>query len=190
MPDSSGLGDYTESGQVLRVRYDGQPADYIHSMYLDNGPAIALGREGSAYPKKLGRPRLFTDSDTLVGTLDYGSLRVATATMGYKHAPMDPEAARAEIAAPTYMLKLIPGYDGQPRVAELVRSEITDLAIKGAWVGPARLQLFEHALAPLADLPVLEVVSASHVLTDLTLPRAELVHDYLESARAPFLQDA
>lgn len=179
MPDSSGLGDYTESGQVLRVHYDGEPADYIHSMYLDNAPAIALGREGSAYPKRLGRPRLFTDSDTLVGTLDYGSLRVATATMGFKHQVMDAEEARAELATPTYMLKLMPGYDGRPRIAELARIRTTDITIHSAWTGPARLQLFEHALAPLADLPVREVVSASHILTDLTLPRAELVHDYL-----------
>lgn len=179
MPDSSGLGDYTESGQVLRVRHEGEEADYIHSMYLDNAPAIALGREGSAYPKKLGHPSLFTDSDTLVGTLDYGSLRVATATMGFKHEVMDPEAARAEIAMPTYMLKLMPGYDGRPRIAELIRTQISDLSIRGAWVGPARLQLFEHALAPLADLPVREVVSASHIITDLTLPRAAIVHDYL-----------
>ncbi|MBS2938435.1 acetoacetate decarboxylase [Nocardioides sp. J2M5] len=179
MPDSSGLGDYTESGQVLRVTHEGRPADYVHSMYLDNGPAIALGREASAYPKKLGGPRLAVDSDTLVGTLDYGSLRVATATMGFKHRPLDLATARAEVAAPTFMLKLVPGYDGAPRIAELVRTEITDLTVKGAWTGPARLQLFEHALAPLADLPVLEVLGASHVLTDLTLPRAELVHDYL-----------
>ncbi|MBO1332798.1 acetoacetate decarboxylase [Streptomyces sp. VRA16 Mangrove soil] len=179
MPDSSGLGDYTESGQVLRVRHQGEPADYIHSMYLDNAPAIALGREASAYPKKAGAPRLYTDSDTLVGTLDYGSLRVATATMGFKHTPIGEREARAEIAAPTYMLKTIPGYDGRPRICELVRSQITDLTIRGAWTGPARLQLFEHALAPLADLPVLEIVGATHVLTDLTLPRAEPVHDYL-----------
>ncbi|MGT2461404.1 acetoacetate decarboxylase [Sinomonas atrocyanea] len=179
MPDSSGLGDYTESGQVLRVRHEGRDVDYIHSMYLDNGPAISLGREGSAYPKKLGRPRLFTDSDTLVGTLDYGSLRVATATMGFKHAPMDPEEARAEIAVPTLMLKLMPGYDGTPRIAELVQTQIEDLTIRGAWTGPARLELFAHAMAPLADLPVREIVSASHILTDLTLPRAQLVHDYL-----------
>ncbi|MGZ4635251.1 acetoacetate decarboxylase family protein [Oryzihumus sp.] len=83
MPDSSGLGDYTESGQVLRVRHEGDEGDFIHSMYLDNAPAIALGREGSAYPKKLGRPSLFTDSDTLVGALDYGSLRVVG--MGLHH---------------------------------------------------------------------------------------------------------
>jgi acetoacetate decarboxylase len=44
---------------------------------------------------------LFVDSDTVVGTLDYGSLRVATATMGYKHRELDPAQARAEITAPT-----------------------------------------------------------------------------------------
>lgn len=181
MPDSSGLGDYTESGQVLRVKHQGQDVDYVHNMFLDNGPAIAGGREAGAYPKKLGRPRLFVDSDTLVGTLDYGSLRVATGTMGFKHAVMDPEQARAEIGIPTMMLKLMPGYDGSPRIAELVSTRIQDLTIRGAWTGPARLELHAHALAPLSDLPVLEIVSASHILTDLTLPRAELVHDYLSA---------
>jgi acetoacetate decarboxylase len=57
--------------------------------------------------------------------------------------------------------------------------QITDVTIKGAWTGPARLQLFEHALAPLADFPVREVVSVSHILTDLTLGQPTLVHDYL-----------
>src|ERR1700686_55613 len=42
-------------------------------MYLDNLPAIAAGRELSALPKKLGSAKLFVDSDTLVGTLDYGT---------------------------------------------------------------------------------------------------------------------
>jgi acetoacetate decarboxylase len=35
------------------------------------------------------------------------------------------------------------------------------------------LKQLEHALAPLADLPVLEVVSASHIITDLTLNAAQ-----------------
>ncbi len=80
------------------------------------------------------------------------------------------------------MLKTVPGYDGPPRVQELVRTRITDVTVKGAWTGPARLQLFQHVLAPLADLPVLEVVSASHILTDLTLAGVEPVHDYLKGA--------
>jgi acetoacetate decarboxylase len=179
MPDVTGLGAFTESGQVLRVEHDGEPADFLHAMYVDSLPSIASGREISAFPKKLGAPSLYVDTDTLVGTLDYGSLRVATATMGYKHAELDEAAARDEIGQPTYGLKLLPGYDRRPRICELTRSQITNMTIKGAWTGPARLQLFEHALAPLADLPVLEVLSASHILTDLVLGRPELVVDYL-----------
>ena len=60
-----------------------------------------------------------------------------------------------------------------------MRTQITDIVVKEAYTGPARLQLFEHALAPLADLPVREVVSASHIVTDLTLGPARPVHDYL-----------
>jgi acetoacetate decarboxylase len=75
---------------------------------------------------------------------------------------------------------MLPGYDRRPRILELVRSQITDMTITGAWTGPARLQLFEHALAPLADLPVREIVSTSHILVDLTLGRAECVFDYLQ----------
>ena len=179
MPDVTGLGSFTESGQVLQVEYQGESADYLHAMYVDSLASIASGREISAFPKKSGAPRLYVDSDTLVGTLDYGTLRVATATMGYKHAPMSDEDAIAEIGRPTFGLKMLPGYDRRPRVLELARSQITDITIRGAWTGPARLQLFEHALAPLADLPVREIVSASHILTDLTLGRAELVFDYL-----------
>jgi acetoacetate decarboxylase len=180
MPDVTGLGSFTESGQVLQVEYEGESADYLHAMYVDNLASIASGREISAFPKKSGTPQLYVDSDTLVGTLDYGTLRVATATMGYKHAPMSDEDAIAEIGRPTFGLKMLPGYDRRPRILELVRSQITDITVRGAWRGPARLQLFEHALAPLADLPVREIVSASHILTDLTLGRASLVFDYLQ----------
>ncbi|OXM73315.1 MULTISPECIES: acetoacetate decarboxylase [Amycolatopsis] len=182
MGDVSGYGPYTEAGQAIPVRLGDERGEYLHAMYLDNFPATASGREVSAYPKTVGAPRLYVDHGALVGTLDYGTLRVATATMGYKHHRLDPGEAREQIAVPTFMLKIVPGYDGRPRVAELVRTRITDVTVKEAWTGPARLQLFEHVLAPLADLPVREVVSASHVLTDLTLAPVTPVHDYLEAS--------
>jgi acetoacetate decarboxylase len=99
--------------------------------------------------------------------------------MGYKHKPMDLEKARQEICVPTFMLKILPSYEKRPRICELVRTEITNISVKGAWRGPARLQLFEHVLAPLADLPVREIVSATHILTDLTLSPATVIYDYL-----------
>ncbi|MGW0885110.1 acetoacetate decarboxylase [Streptomyces sp. NPDC002671] len=179
MPDVTGLGDYTESGHLAVVEHDGERGEYNLAMFVDNHPAIASGRELGAFPKKLGAPGLYVDSDTLIGTLDYGTVRVATATMGYKHAVLHETAALDELTVPTFMVKKLPGYDGTPRICELIRTQISDVTVKGAWTGPARLQLFAHALAPLADLPVLEIVSASHLLTDLTLGRAEVVHDYL-----------
>lgn len=181
MPDTTGLGSYSECGQAIPVTFNGKKGDYLHGMYLNNEPAIAVGREMSAYPKKLGSPKLFVDSDTLVGTLKYGSLKVATATMGYKHKPLDFDEAKKQISRPNYMLKIIPNYDGNPRICELVSAEISEIKIHEAWTGPARLQLFSHALAPMADLPVLEIVSASHILTDLTLPPAKPIYNYLDN---------
>jgi acetoacetate decarboxylase len=58
------------------------------------------------------------------------------------------------------------------------------MTITGAWTSPARLQLFEHVNAPLADLPVREIVSASHILTDLTLGPATVAFDYLAGGTA------
>ncbi len=57
MPDVTGLGAYTESGQVIPVSFNGEKGEYLHAMYVDNHPAIAAGREVSAYPKKTWRPQ-------------------------------------------------------------------------------------------------------------------------------------
>lgn len=47
--------------------------------------------------------------------------------------------------------------------------------------GPAALSLFPHALAPVADLPVLEIMSARHIVADLTLGLGSVEFDYLEN---------
>jgi hypothetical protein len=49
----------------------------------------------------------------------------------------------------------------------------------GAWTEPGALMLHSHALAPLNELPVLEVVSATYILAVLTLGLGKVVHDYL-----------
>jgi acetoacetate decarboxylase len=181
MPDSTGLGSYHECGQIAVVAHDGEVGDYNIALYVDSVAAILSGRELGGYPKKGGTPRLFVDSDTLVATLDYGSLRVATATMGYKHGALDPEDARAELCLPTYQVKIVRGDQGELRECEMVRTAITEITVRGAWTAPGGLQLFAHALAPVADLPVREILSARHFLTDLALGRVEKVHDYMES---------
>jgi acetoacetate decarboxylase len=179
MPDSSGLGSYTESGQVIPVKFEGAPGGFTHAMYLDSEAGIASGRELLGFPKVLAQPKLEVRNDALVGTLDYNGVRVATATMAYKYTPMDPAAARKAIEAPGYLLKILPHVDGTARVCELVRYRASDVIVKGAWTGPASLELHPHCFAPVAKLPVLEVLSAVHFLTDLSIDVGEVVHDYL-----------
>ncbi|MGH7152729.1 MAG: acetoacetate decarboxylase [Acetobacteraceae bacterium] len=179
MPDSTGFGDYSESGQVIPVSFQGRKGGYSCCMFLDDEGPLAGGRELWGFPKKLAKPRLRIETDALVGTLDYGSVRVATGTMGYKYKSADITAVKSALAQPNFLLKIIPHVDGTPRICELVEYYLEDVTVKGAWTGPASLLLQPHALAPVADLPVLEVVSAIHILSDLTLGLGKVVHDYL-----------
>jgi len=179
MPDSTGFGDYTESGQVIPVSFRGQRGGYVHSMFLNDEAPIAGGRELWGFPKKLACVSLEVEKDTLLGKLDYGSVRVATATMGYKWRPLDTQKVHAALTEPGFLLKIVPHVDGSPRICELVQYRLEDVTVKGAWTGPAALELAHHALAPVAQLPVLEVISGTHIVTDLTLGMGTVVHDYL-----------
>ncbi len=179
MPDSTGFGDYTESGQVIPVAFRGKQGGYVHRMFLNDHPAIAAGRELWGFPKVLASPSLQVESDTLLGKLDYGPVRVVTGTMGYKHKQADAAGVKAALEAPNYLLKIIPHVDGSVRICELVEYYLEDVHLKGAWTGPAALQFQPHALAPVSDLPVLEVLSGLHLIADLTLGLGKVVHDYL-----------
>ena len=95
MPDSTGFGDYTESGQVIPVRFTGkdgkvQEGGYVHAMYLDDNSPIAGGREIWGFPKKLA-PKIAPRTSAGL-TLHYGACS-ASAHMGYSIARSIPAAA-------------------------------------------------------------------------------------------------
>lgn len=179
MPDSSGFGDYCESGQIIPVTYKGKPGGYSLCMFLNDDAPIEGGREIWGFPKKFAQPALKVYKDVLIGTLDYGGCRIATGTMGFKYAPFPHDKALASVTGDNYLLKIIPHVDCTPRICELVRYNCKDVTVKEAWSGPAELQLFRHVRVPVADLPVREMLGAVHILTDLTLDLGEVVYDYL-----------
>jgi acetoacetate decarboxylase len=180
MPDSSGFGSYTESGMVIPGRLHGEEVNFVHQMYLDDDPPIAAGREIWGFPKKYAHPKLDIVKDTLTDTLEYAGQLVAMGTMGYKHESMagNGDRTRATLSKTQINLKLIPGVDGRPEVAQLVAINLTDIVVKGSWIGPGRLHLVPHVNAPVADLPVRRIVGAHHFLADLTLPYGRVVYDY------------
>ncbi len=184
MPDSSGFGSYTESGVVIPCRLRGEEVNFVSQMYLDNDPPIAAGREIWGFPKKYAHPKLEIVRDTLTGTLAYAGQLVAMGTMGYKHERMAGNGERtvATLSKTQVNLKLIPGVDGEPEICQLVAYGLTDITVKGSWLGPARLHLIPHVNAPVADLPVRRVIGAHHFIADLTLPYGRTVFDYRRRA--------
>ena len=180
MPNSNGFGDYTESGQVIPVSFKGEEGVYIHSMYLDDESPIAGGREIWGFPKKFANPKVEHEGDVIVGKLHYGSVLCATMTMGFKHRALDSSGIITSLQKPNYLIKIIPHVDGSLRICELVRYYLKDITVKEAWSSPADLQLFNHVIADVAKLPVLEVLSAVHFVADITLGMGEVVHDYMK----------
>jgi acetoacetate decarboxylase len=182
MPDSSGFGAYTECGLVFPCRLNGEEVNFVAQMYLDDDPPISAGREIWGFPKKYAEPRLEIVKDTLTGKLNYAGAEVALGTMGYKHESMagHEELTRARLAKTQINLKLIPGVDGQPAICQLVAINLTDIVVKGSWIGPGRLHLIPHVNAPVADAPVRKIVGAHHFIADLTLPYGRVAHDYLK----------
>lgn len=182
MPDSSGLGDYTESGQVIPVEFNGTRGLFVLSMYLDNEPGILAGREIWGFPKKYGHPSLRVDPvsrDTLVGRLYYGELEVARGTMGYKWQALPTEDMKKYLEnTPNYLIKIIPDVDGSLKIHQLVRYHLGDVTVAGAWTGPTDLELFRHAQAPVADLPVKKIISGVHFISNLTLLPGKVEYDY------------
>ena len=183
MPDSSGFGDYTESGVVIPCIYKGEAMNFTAQMYLDCAPPIAAGREIWGFPKKFAHPKLEVAGDTLTGELKYAGEVVAMGTMAYKHIDLlktkGASAIEKKMGMTQVNLKLIPGVDGSLAIAQLVAYNLTEITVKGAWEGAARLQLVPHVNAPVADLAVKEIVGASHFIADLTLPYGRVLHDYL-----------
>ena len=187
MPDSSGFGDYTESGLVIAALYKGEPVNFPLMMYLNDEPPISGGREIWGFPKKYGEPKLEIIHDTLTGTLEYAGQRVATATMTYKNESIlkDPAVIAAKLGKKQMALKLIPCVSGEGMaLAQLTSFAMTDIVVKGAWGGEARLEFFAHVNAPLADLPIRKLRGASHFIADMSLPYGKVEHDYLKAKDA------
>lgn len=174
-----GLGAYLEVAQSLSARYKGTRVLFRPTMYADNVPAIIWGRETIGLPKRFGQPTLETKNNILEGTLGVDGSLVARATIQFRFEKLELAKAAQALEIPGTVLKIVPHVDGSHRILELVQFSYSEIKMKGAWSGPASLELHPHATAPLADLPVREIISASHSEYDCLLPKGVVIHDYL-----------
>jgi acetoacetate decarboxylase len=183
MPDSSGFGDYVESGCGIAALWNGVPCNYNVMMFLDDESPTTAGREIWGFPKKFGEPDLRVIHETLTGTLHYDDERVAVGTMVYKQKPLDPGDVVSGMRKLNVNLKWIPGVDGKPAIAQLVGYYLENIDLKFAFTGEARLHLVPHANCRIADMPVRKIHYGTHLRADLTLPYGKVLHDYLAETK-------
>ena len=181
MPDSSGFGDYEESGTGILATYKGEPCNYSVQMYLDDEPPITAGREIWGFPKKYGIPKLSVIKDTVTGTLYYDEEKIAMGTMAFKQISLADKLddIKKGLGRLNVNLKLIPDVDGKPKVAQLVGYNLEDVVVHEAWDGPARLHLIPHVNCRVADFPVKKIIGGRNMVVDFTLPYGRVLHDYL-----------
>ena len=134
------------------------------------GPSLAADlRAVCVSCEKDGRPRRCRPSEPEIQTLDTADLSRAATYLRYT---ADEWAGDEDRMTET-------------KETTAATTPRTDVSVKEAWTGPARLQLFEHGLASMAGLPVREVVAAGHIRVDLILAAFAPGLDYLaETAQA------
>jgi acetoacetate decarboxylase len=186
MSEVSGFGPYTEVGHSVACTFEGKPAIYVFQAFLDSESPTLAGREVLGFPKRHGEPELKTVREVLMGTLAYGDAQVALATMPYRALDLSDRLTEIEQELQTtqFVLKLLPDVDNHtPKVAQLVRVNLYDVRLSGAWGGPAELFMIPHVGCPVAALPVVRVIEGRQHLWDMTLSDGEVVHDYLRAGR-------
>ena len=180
MPDSTGFGDYSESGQVVPVKFKGKDGNYTLAMFLNDGPPIYGGRELWGFPKKYAQPTLCVDRDTLRrhARLRARAHRHGNHGLQAQGARLEPSPRRhgeAELFAQDH-----PACRRQPAHPRAGRLPAGRHRHERRLVGARHARPHPHALAPIAELPVREVISATHIVADLTLGLGKVVYDYLK----------
>lgn len=176
-----GAGETVETTITIACVFQGEPAEFIHRGYVGDDPAIAAGREIWGLPQQRGEARLEAIASHLSATLNLSGECVAMASLrlGRGAGAIERAAALAALAKPRITLKLLPGADGRPALAQLIGFRYADVALKGAWAGEARLEIPANSRAANDPPPVAEIVGGRQILADLTLPYGRVLHDYL-----------
>jgi acetoacetate decarboxylase len=177
--EGAGLGQYHKCDMYIPAYYKGEYVHYGVQSYVDSSATRTAGREVYGLPSKIGFPTIEVKKDTIITKLKYGEEEIAMGTMTYHHKSLAQSDAKSFLKVPLVNLKLIPSAkQGEVDVAKLTQYHYEDVQIKSAHVGPSRIELTPHVNAPLADLPVLEILEGIMIVADVNMSKATPLYDY------------
>ncbi|HEX5923167.1 MAG TPA: acetoacetate decarboxylase [Baekduia sp.] len=180
MPDTDHFGAVCECNVMVGARVGGVEGGYTTALYIDSDAGLALGREVHGQPKKLAAPSLEHRGDLTVASVERNGIDILTITTPYKQRRAELSELGEHFAfAENLNLKVVPGIDGTPGIAQITARRLADLVVHECWKAPATVELRPNAQAPVWRLPVLEPLEAFFWRADFTLVPGRVVHDYL-----------
>lgn len=189
--DPAGAGSYVETALIVPALLDGVAVDYTAQRYADEElPALACA---GAWPRRSGRTRLLFMRETAAAVLEVAGRAVVLAEMGHGKygstdgatGPCSARLVRRLLARTQVNLKREPAAAGCAAMAQLIGVGLSDLRVKSAWTGAARMHRSGAGLAPITDFPLRRVLGGFNFVADVTLARAEILFDYRSEARRP-----
>jgi acetoacetate decarboxylase len=159
---SNFLGDMNGGSIYLPARHGDVVGAYVLAMYHDSEAPIQFGREVFGEPKKLARAVLQRDGGSIHGWVERNGVRLieVRAEIGDDLGPTVTDRS-------TFNVKARTAVDGRglQEDAILTRAQFHSI-VHTRMTGPGEVTLRSTVHDPLADLPVLEVLTATYSSED------------------------
>ena len=168
---------YLEAGIGVPVLFDNKPGNYFLYLYLDMTVAIVAGREIWGWPKKDAGIKINVENGKYQASVVRDEVEIIRASV-YAVEPVSP--ITPSVYVPAINLKIIPSVcrNHPPDVLQLTSAAGASVK-KALFRGEASLSLASSPNDPLAELPVLEIISGERSIDDMTLDCGEVLVDYL-----------
>ena len=175
-------GRFEESALMVKCTYRGQVGYFVPVAFLNNGSAIAGGRE------IYGTPKAFADMEVgMDERVMYTQTRLAGVSVLSIRSTMQRAATVEEMPklAPYWRLKVIPRADGKGAdVMQLIdgTNVNSDVTVHVCRAGDGVVQFNPSPIYDLSDFTPREYYGAYYVESDFTEGYAEIVHDFLQES--------
>ena len=177
--EGDGLGCYNKCDMYIPCYFQGKYVHFGVQTYIDSSATRTFGREIFGLPCKIGQPMIAVRKDTIVSKLIYGEEEVIMGTMTYHHKTWSAEEAIEFLKVPLVNIKFIPGAEqDKVDIARLTMYHNEEIIIHSAYRGHASIELTPHVNAPMADLPVKDILEGFTINADMKMSVAKVIHDY------------
>lgn len=178
---------FNETVVLVPVRLGDEVANYVPFIYVTTDEAMIAGREMAGWPKKIADIAFERDGDSFRGSVTRFGEKLIEVEGDFSALPEDDGSMAAIMAngqRPTYNYKLIPGPGLEMEVEEITSSSL-DIVPSEVAVGAGTLRAWSSE-----DDPVARVVAGASgaivgMVSDNTIPLAEVVHRIERRAGAP-----